>query len=45
LVRSKVLDQFVGVLFVCCHNRAILHREVWHPYSFTVAMPTDPSLP
>jgi hypothetical protein len=28
LVRSKVLDQFVGVLFVRSHNRAILHRDV-----------------
>lgn len=27
LVRGKVLDQFVGVLFVCRHNRAILHRD------------------
>jgi hypothetical protein len=27
LVRSKVLDQFVGVLFICRHNRVILHRE------------------
>jgi hypothetical protein len=27
LVRGKVLDQFMGVLFVCRHNRAILHRD------------------
>src|SRR5882672_8001122 len=27
LVRGKVLDQFVGMLFVCCHDRAILHRD------------------
>ena len=38
LVRGKVLDQFVGVLFVCRHNKAILHRDVWPPYSFAVAL-------
>ena len=28
LVRGKVLDQFVGVLFVCRHNKAILNRDI-----------------
>jgi hypothetical protein len=32
LVRSKMLDQFVGMLFVCRHNMSILHRDAWHPY-------------
>lgn len=32
LVRGKVLDQFVGMLFVCRHNKIILHRDVWTPY-------------
>jgi hypothetical protein len=44
LVRGKVLDQFVGELFVCRHNTVILHRDVWHPCSFTVALTTDSSL-
>jgi hypothetical protein len=29
LVWGKVLDQFVGVLFICRHNKAILHRDIY----------------
>jgi hypothetical protein len=43
LVRGKVLDQFVGVLFICRHNTVILYREVWPAYSFAVASPNDPA--
>ena len=43
LVRGKVLDQFVGVLFVGRHDRVILHRDVLPTYSFAVALPMTPA--
>jgi len=43
LVRGKVFDQLVGVLFICCHYTIILHRDVLPPYSFAVALPMTPA--